>query len=95
MANARHRLTGCLFALALIGALSAAPAAAAPTKKKPPPPPKPFVLDAGAGAAKPTIAVDAAGTAHIAWNLKGPSVGDDPIVYCQVLAQRPRLREAS
>jgi hypothetical protein len=83
MANARYRLTVCLFALVLIGVAAFADAAAA--KKKPPPPPKPFVLDAGSGAAKPTIAVDAAGTAHIAWNLNGPGIGDDSIVYCQVL----------
>jgi hypothetical protein len=49
-----------------------------------PVPPKPFTLDASPGAAKPTIAVDATGTAHIAWNLNGPAIGDDAIVYCQV-----------
>jgi hypothetical protein len=83
MVNGRYRLTGCLLALSLIGAGSL-PGPAAAAKKKPPPPPKPFVLDAGSGAAKPTIAVDAAGMGHIAWNLKGPGVDDDAIVYCQV-----------
>ena len=45
---------------------------------------KPFTLDPSPGAAKPTIAVDASGTAHIAWNLNNPGVADDTIVYCQV-----------
>jgi hypothetical protein len=45
---------------------------------------KPFTLDSSPAAAKPTIAVDSSGTAHVAWNLKNPGVADDTIVYCQV-----------
>lgn len=45
---------------------------------------KPFLLDPSEAANEPTIEVDGSGTAHAAWNLDGPSVADDSIVYCQV-----------
>jgi hypothetical protein len=75
MGRTRCRLCLVAAALALVAAIPSAAAAD---------PPKPFTLDAASGAAKPTIAVDSSGTAHIAWNLNNPGVDDDTIAYCQV-----------
>ena len=43
-----------------------------------------YNLTADAQAERPDIAVDAAGTAHVAWNLSAGIPGDDQLVYCRV-----------
>src|SRR6187551_1968199 len=75
MGRTRCRLCLVAAALALVAAIPGAAAAATP---------KPFTLDPASGAAKPTIAVDSSGTAHVAWNLNNPGVADDTIAYCRV-----------
>ena len=75
MGRTRCRLCLVAAALALVAAIPGAAAAATP---------KPFTLDAASGAAKPTIAVDSSGTAHVAWNVNNPGVADDTIATARV-----------
>jgi hypothetical protein len=43
-----------------------------------------YNLSPDARAERPDVAVDDAGTAHVAWNLSAGVPGDDSLVYCQV-----------
>jgi hypothetical protein len=70
----RHPVVEIAFGLALALTLAAAASARAAI----------YDLATDTRAVRPDIAVDDAGTAHIAWNLSAGVPGDDTLVYCQV-----------
>jgi hypothetical protein len=72
--TAARGLAAVVVAAALALAAAASPAGAA----------KEFVLDGGANAKDPAVAVDADGVAHIVWNERRPAEPSDVLHYCRV-----------
>src|SRR4051794_20335348 len=78
VADVGRRLAGIVALAALIGPGSAL-AAEPPSLNG-----KAFVLSTEAGARKPNVAVDDAGTGHFFWNVDRPYPQTDASVYCRV-----------